>query len=174
MVSPWQALQMDVNRYGGWSALLREQSLWAVLWYRLGCWLASMPVPWLRRVVLWPWWLVFRFVEMLTGVSLPLGARIGPGLRIWHFGGVIVNSAAVIGANCTLRHGVTIGNRHENGGSPTLGDGVEVGAYAQILGSIRVGNGARIGAMTVVLRDVPDHAVAVGIPAQIRPVGASS
>jgi serine O-acetyltransferase len=88
-------------------------------------------------------------------------------LRIWHFGNIFVNPDSVLGANCTLRQGVTIGNRVEGGPSPVLGDDVEVGAYAQILGGIKVGRGAKVGAMSVVLVDVPDGATAVGNPARI-------
>ena len=113
------------------------------------------------------YWPLFRLVETVTGVSLPKEATIGPGLRIWHFGGIFVNPASVIGARCTLRQGVTIGNRVEGGPSPLIGDDVEFGAYAQALGGIRIGHGARIGAMAVVLDDVPDGATAVGAPARI-------
>ena len=83
------------------------------------------------------------------------------------FGNIFLHSGVKIGANCTLRQGVTIGNRHEGGGVPVLEDNVDIGAYAQILGGIRVGKGARIGALSVVLQDVPPGATAVGIPAKI-------
>jgi serine O-acetyltransferase len=105
----------------------------------------------------------------VTGISLPKSCAIGKGLRIWHFGGIFINPDAVIGENCTLRQGVTIGNRHEDGGSPVLGDEVDLGAYAQILGEVRVGNRCRIGAMAVVLTNIPDGATAVGLPARIVP-----
>ena len=98
---------------------------------------------------------------------MPKTARIGPGLRIWHFGGIFVHSDVVIGSNCTLRQGVTIGNRHADGPVPVIGDNVEFGAYAQVLGGIRVGDNCQIGAMSVVLCDVPDGATAVGAPARI-------
>lgn len=166
---PWSCLRQDVARYGGWSALLREQSLWAVLWYRVGCRLTLIGPGALRRPLLAIWWFVFRFVELLTGVSLPLGAKIGGGLRIWHFGGVFINSGSAIGKNCTLRQGVTIGNRSASGGLPTIGDDVEFGAYAQVLGSVKVGDKARIGAMSLVITDVPAEHTAVGIPANSRP-----
>ena len=113
------------------------------------------------------YWLLFRLVETATGISLPKSARIGPGLRIWHFGNVFVHPDAVLGANCTLRQGVTIGNRHEGGLVPRLGDDVELGAYAQVLGDVRVGQGAKVGAMAVVLTDVPAAGVAVGNPARL-------
>ena len=88
-------------------------------------------------------------------------------IGIHHFGNIFVHANAHIGANCTLRQGVTIGNRHENGPVPVLEDNVELGAYAQILGGVRIGKGARIGAMSVVLIDVPAGATAVGVPARI-------
>jgi len=110
----------------------------------------------------------------LTGISIPKSARVGPGLRIYHFGNIIVHADAEIGADCVLRHGVTIGNRHEGGPVPVIEDGVELGAYAQVLGGVRVGRGARIGAMSVVLNDVPAGATAVGIPARVvEPAGAA-
>ena len=62
---------------------------------------------------------------------------------------------------------MTIGNREEGGPVPVLEDDVELGAYAQVLGGIRIGRGAKVGAMSVVLRDVPAGATAVGIPARI-------
>ena len=73
----------------------------------------------------------------------------------------------MIGQRCTLRQGVTIGNRKEGGPAPWIGDDVEFGAYAQALGGIRIGHGARIGAMAVVLEDVPDGGTAVGAPARL-------
>ena len=110
---------------------------------------------------------MFRVVETASGISLPKSATIGPGLRIWHFGNIFVHPEAVLGANCTLRQGVTIGNRRDDGPVPRLGDDVEVGAYAQILGAVEVGRGAKVGAMAVVLADVPPGAVAVGNPARV-------
>ena len=113
------------------------------------------------------YWLSFRLTETLTGISIPKSVPVGPGLRIWHFGNIFVNAESVIGANCTLRQGVTIGNREDGGPSPILEDDVELGAYAQVLGGVRIGRGAKVGAMSVVLRDVPPGAVAVGVPARI-------
>lgn len=169
--SPWQCWQQDLRRYGGWPMLLREQSLWALGWHRIGCALAALPVRWLRRPLLTLWWLVFRFVELATGISLPLGVQIGPGLRIWHFGGIFVLPGTRLGAGCTLRQGVTLGNRLGADDAPQVGDGVEFGAYAQVLGAVRIGQGARIGAMSVVLQDVPDGFTAVGTPARLIPPG---
>lgn len=156
----------DLSRYPA-RPWLKEQSIWAIALYRFGRRLdRRRPGP-IRRILERLYWPAFRAVETLTGVSLPKAAAIGPGLRIWHFGNIFVNPDAVIGSNCTLRQGVTIGNRSEGGPSPVLEDDVELGAYAQVLGGVRIGRGARIGAMSVVLRDVPPGSVAVGVPARI-------
>jgi serine O-acetyltransferase len=90
-------------------------------------------------------------------------------LRIWHFGNIFIHPASVIGSDCTLRQGVTIGNRHDGGDAPVIGNNVAFGAYAQILGSVRIGNNCKIGAMSLVICDVPDNATAVGVPARIIP-----
>lgn len=157
----------DLRRYGLRRPFLKEQSIWAVWVYRFGRRIDRRPDGVAKRVLTALYWLLFRLVETVTGISLPKSATIGPGLRIWHFGGVFVHGNVVIGANCTLRQGVTIGNRVENGPAPIIGDDVEFGAYAQVLGGVRIGDGGRIGAMSVVLTDVPDGATAVGAPARI-------
>lgn len=160
----WQA---DLRRYPGRRPFLKEQSLWAIWVYRFGRRVDRRPAGFVKRALTALYWLLFRLVETATGISLPKSIDIGPGLRIWHFGGIFVHHEARIGANCTLRQGVTIGNRMIGGPAPTIGDDVEFGAYAQVLGAIRVGNGCRIGAMAVVLKNVPDGATAVGNPARI-------
>lgn len=171
---PWRFFKQDLLRYGGWSAFAREQSLWAVAWYRLGRGISFIRFDLIRKPLTAIWWIAFRFIEAFTGVSLPLGAKIGPGIRVWHFGGVFVNSGAVLGKNCTLRQGVTIGSRTGEEDIPVIGDDVEFGAYAQVLGSVSVGDKARIGAMTLVIHDVPAGYTAVGIPATARPTHPSS
>ncbi len=139
---------------------MREQSLALVAVYRLGQWGDRQQAP-LRTVVDRAYWPLFRVVETLTGISIDKTTQIGPGLRIHHFGALVVHPQARIGRNCTLRHGVTIGERREGGGAPTIGDDVNIGAHAQILGSITIGDGARIGALALVLKDVPAGAAVV-------------
>ncbi len=157
----------DLRRYGLRRPFLKEQSIWVVAVYRFGRRVDARPDGVAKRLLTAAYWLAFRVVETVVGISLPKAARIGGGLRIWHFGGVFVHPDAVIGRNCTLRQGVTIGNRHEGGPAPVIGDDVEFGAYAQVLGGVRIGRGCRIGALSVVLCDVPDGATAVGAPARI-------
>ncbi len=161
--SPWKA---DRARYPK-RAFLREQSLWAIAVYRFGRWNDSRSPGVSRWLLDRVYWLMFRIVETLTSVSFTKDTVIGPGLRIYHFGNIFVHNRVQIGAGCTLRQGVTIGNRTDGGPVPVIEDHVEFGAYAQVLGGIRIGEGARIGAMSVVLQDVPPRCTAVGIPARI-------
>ena len=81
----------------------------------------------------------------------------------------MLHPETVMGRNCTLRHDVTIGTRSGDHDVPVLGDDVEIGAGAKILGSIRIGNRVSIGANAVVLDDVPDDHLAVGVPARVFP-----
>ncbi|MDB5799671.1 MAG: putative O-acetyltransferase [Rhodocyclales bacterium] len=157
----------DVERCGVKRPLLKEQSMWAIWVYRYGRRVDRRADGFIKRRLTTVYWLLFRLVETLTGIGLPKAAHIGPALRIWHFGNIFVHPGVVIGARCTLRQGVTLGNRVEDGPVPVIGDDVDIGAYAQVLGGIRLGDGCRIGAMAVVLTDVPAGATAVGIPARI-------
>lgn len=166
----WQA---DIVRYPP-RPFAREQSIWAIWLYRFGRRIDRRADGRAKWLLLHLYWRAFRLVETVTGVSLPKSARIGPGLRIHHFGNIFIHPEVVIGSNCTLRQGVTIGNRREGGAVPVIGDDVELGAHAQILGGVRIGNRCRIGAMAVVLHDVPDGCTAVGNPARvIEPDGSS-
>lgn len=146
---------------------LKEQSAWAIALYRFGRRNDRRRHGLLRWAADRWYWLAYRVIETLTGISIPKSAEIGPGLRIYHFGNVFVHAQAKIGANCTLRQGVTIGNRHDGGPVPVLEDDVELGAYAQVLGGVRIGRGAKIGAMSVVLCDIAPGATAVGVPARV-------
>ncbi len=103
------------------------------------------------------------------GISIPFETKIDSGFYIGHFGGIVVNEACVIGKNCNISRGVTLGvsNRGEKAGCPTVGDNVYIGPGVKIIGAVRVGNHAAIGANAVVTSDIPDYGVAVGIPARV-------
>ena len=124
---------------------------------------------------LWGWrlkWLA-RFLShlsrWLTGIEIHPGARIGRRFFIDHGMGVVIGETAEIGDDCTLYHGVTLGGTSWKKGKrhPTLGNGVVVGAGAKILGPIVVGDGAKIGCNAVVVKEVPQGATAIGVPARI-------
>ena len=117
----------------------------------------------------WPARLVSHLARWLTGIEIHPGAKIGRRFFIDHGMGVVIGETAEIGDDCTLYHGVTLGGTSWEKGKrhPTLDNDVVVGAGAKVLGPISLGAGARVGSNAVVMRDVPDGATAVGIPARI-------
>lgn len=110
-----------------------------------------------------------HFGRFVTGIEIHPGAIIGNRLFIDHGMGVVIGETAVIGDDCTLYHGVTLGGTSWAKGKrhPTLESGVVVGAGAKVLGPITVGRGSKIGSNAVVLKDVPPNSTAVGIPARL-------
>lgn len=124
---------------------------------------------------LWKWklcWLA-RFFSMiartLTGIEIHPGATIGRRFFIDHGMGVVIGETTVIGNDCTLYHGVTLGGTSWNKGKrhPTLGNDVVVGAGAKVLGPITLANGSRVGSNAVVVKDVPETCTVVGIPGRL-------
>ncbi|NOT83464.1 MAG: serine O-acetyltransferase [Methylococcaceae bacterium] len=134
----------------------------AVLFHRLShaCWI--MGFRWAGRFIA-------HIGRWLTGIEIHPGAVIGRRFFIDHGMGVVIGETAVIGENCTLYHGVTLGGTSWNKGKrhPTLHDGVVVGAGAKILGPIEIGANARIGSNSVVLKSVAANATVVGIPGRV-------
>ncbi len=102
-----------------------------------------------------------------SGAEIHLAAQIGPGFCLVHSSGVVIGDRARIGAHFVCFHGVTVGDSGKGDGQPVLGDWVTASAGAKILGGITVGAQAVIGANSVVLSDIPAHAVAVGSPARV-------
>ena len=87
-------------------------------------------------------------------------------------GGIVVSGFATFGDNCRIRNGVVVGlSRTDDPVAPIIGNNVDIGAGAKVLGRIHVGNNVIIGANAVVIRDVPDNSIAVGVPAVIKPRG---
>ena len=105
----------------------------------------------------------------ITGIEIHPGAQIGKGLVIDHGMGVVIGETTIIGDNCQLYHGVTLGGRGKCDCKrhPTLEDGVYVGSGAKILGNITLHKNSKVGANAVVLEDVPENSTAVGLPAHI-------
>ena len=118
------------------------------------------------------WWaylvLDVLVVRIIANAQLPAGVRAGARLGLAHdANGVVLSRGVVIGDDCAIYQQVTIGTINGIDGAPIIGHRVFIGAGAKILGPVRVGNDAKIGANAVVLRDVPDGATAVGVPARI-------
>ena len=113
--------------------------------------------------------LVAYLGRFLTGIEIHPGATIGEGLFIDHGMGLVIGETAVIGDDCSLTQGVTLGgtSTHHEKRHPTLGNNVTVGAGAKLIGAITVGNFARIGAGSVVVTNVPAYATVVGVPGKV-------
>ena len=114
-----------------------------------------------------------QLVKCLTGIEIHPGATIGKRFFIDHGSGVVIGETAVIGDDCTIYQGVTLGGTGKEGGKrhPTLGNNVTVGAGAKVLGPFTVGSGAKIAAGAVVLKEIPENATAVGVPARVVRIG---
>lgn len=145
-----------------WEVLTCYPGFHALALHRFSHWLWGHRLRWLAR-------LTSHFTRFISGIEIHPGATIGRRVFIDHGMGVVIGETAVIGDECTLYHGVTLGGTSWNKGKrhPTLAPGVVVGAGAKVLGPITVGEGAKVGSNAVVVRDVPPGATAVGIPARI-------
>ncbi len=113
--------------------------------------------------------MISQYARRRTGVEIHPAAKIGKGLLIDHGMGVVIGETAVIGDNCTIYHGVTLGGTGKESGKrhPTIGNNVFIGAHSQLLGSFTVGDNSKIAAESVVLSDIPPNCTAVGSPARI-------
>lgn len=107
--------------------------------------------------------------RILTGIEIHPGAQIGRRFFIDHGMGVVIGETAIIGNDCTLYHGVTLGGTTWKKGKrhPTLKDNVVIGAGAKVLGPVTIGNNSKVGSNAVVVTDIPNESTAVGIPAKI-------
>ncbi len=142
--------------------LLTYPTLKAIRSYRLAHWLYKRKYFTLARII-------SQHARNKTGIEIHPGAVIGKGLFIDHGMGVVIGETAVIGDNCLLYQGVTLGGTGKDKGKrhPTLGNNVLVGAGAKVLGPFTVGNNVKIAANAVVLNAIPDDCTAVGVPARV-------
>jgi serine O-acetyltransferase len=145
-----------------WEILTTYPGVHALLMHRVAHFLWQKRLCWLARFS-------SHLARFLTGIEIHPGASIGHRVFIDHGMGVVIGETAIIGDDCTLYHGVTLGGTSWNKGKrhPTLEKGVVIGAGAKILGPITLGAGAKVGSNAVVVKDVPANATAIGIPARI-------
>ncbi len=147
-------------------AYLWDESFKVTLWFRLGSYLQKkkllFPIYGIVRVI-------YKHVQHKAGIQLPVGTKIGNSLRSFHHDCITIAQSSKIGENASIHQGVTIG-RVFNGcksGVPTIGNNVVIFAGAKILGNIKIGDNAVIGSNAAVTNDIPENAVAVGVPARV-------
>ena len=142
--------------------LLLYPGVHATLYHRVAHWLYCRNWKFLARFV-------SQWSRFWTGIEIHPGAKIGKRLVIDHGMGIVIGETAEIGDDCLIYHGVTLGGTGKDQGKrhPTIGNNVLISNGAKILGPFKVGDNSRIASNAVVLREVPENATAVGIPAQI-------
>ncbi len=166
----WATVRADIARFReegpGRQILVRglvSQGFLALFTYRVFRWCFE------RRIPTQPVrFIVERFIEITSGISIPAQVQIGKGMRIHHFGGIFIHSDVRIGEECTLYQGVTLGDLGGWGGVPQVGNRVVIGAGAKVIGDIEIGDDCRIGANAVVNCSVPSQSIAVGVPAVVK------
>ena len=129
-------IRADLRAHGG---RLGAQGFWVMVVYRYGRWRYGVRPAALRKVFSLIYHILFKWVQILTGIELPCEVEIGRNFVIDHFGGIIVSGYAKFGDNCRIRNGVVVGLRHiDDKRAPVIGNNVDVGAGAKLLGPIRM------------------------------------
>lgn len=169
----WVALQMFENIRADFNAHGRDagaQGFWAMVVYRFGRWRYSVRPALLRKLCSFLYKALYKFIQIITGIELPCEAIVGRNFVIDHFGGIIVSGYARFGDNCRIRNGVVVGLRRvDEPVAPIIGNNVDIGAGAKLLGPIKIGDNSIIGANAVVIGDVPENSIAIGVPAIVKP-----
>jgi serine O-acetyltransferase len=168
----FEAIKEDIKRFvspeeASWRTIIAgilSPGFQAILVYRFFNWCYR------HRIPAQPFrYLVERFTEITTGISIPACCKIGKGLRIHHFGGVILHPSVEMGEHCTIYHQVTIGDCGGYGGAAKIGNDVIIGAGAKIIKEIEIGDRCIIGANAVVAKSMPSDTVAYGNPVTYKP-----
>ncbi len=159
----FKAIKLRDPAAGGFfTTLLLYNGFHAIAFYRLAHFFWKIKLRFIAR-------LISSFAKFITAIDIHPGAEIEGGLFIDHGTGVVIGETAIIGKNCTLYQGVTLGGTGKDKGKrhPTLEDDVLVGAGAKILGPFTVGRGSKIAANAVLLQEIPPFSTAVGVPARV-------
>lgn len=172
-----KTFKTDIEKYKKYSndkstirLLLTTQGLWALFVYRISNYIYRSKLPSVFKKTLLLLSVFFqKGIEILTGISLPYAATIGARFYIAHHGHIIIHPKTIIGENCNIAQGVTVGisGRGNKRGVPVIGDDVFIAANAVIAGKIIVGDKCVIGANSLVVSDVESSTTVVGVPAVV-------
>ena len=155
-------LERDPAARNGLEVFLLYPGLHAVMWHRVAHFFYKINFKFLARAI-------SQLTRFFTGIEIHPGATIGKGLLIDHGMGVVIGETAIVGNDCTIYQGVTLGGTGKEKGKrhPTLGNNVVVGSGAKVLGPFSVGDNSKIAAGAVVLNEVPPDSTCVGVPARV-------
>jgi serine O-acetyltransferase len=164
---------LKYKKYGGnfISIVFFTQGFWALIQYRCASYIYASKLPLIvKKVVLLICLIWQKWIEIITGISIPASAVIGNSFYIGHFGGIILNANSIIGDNCNISQGVTIGvsGIDTKRGVPKIGDRVYIGANTTVAGKITIGNNVIIGANSLVINSVDDNSIVIGVPAVVK------
>jgi len=141
--------------------LRKSRSFKITFWFRMAGWARKEAPPIIKQLIIRQ----YRKVCRRYCVDLPEQTQIGPGLIIYHCFGLVVNAKSQIGANCMLAHQVTLAD--EKGQAPIIGERVRLAPGVKVVGGVQIGSGVVVGANAVVVNDVPENSISVGIPNRI-------
>lgn len=157
------------KKYGGNFIIIVffTQGFWAIVQYRLAHSVYHFKIPVVKQFLQFLFLIWQKIIEMTTGISIPASAKIGSSFYVGHFGGIILNANTVMGTNCNISQGVTIGvsGLNERRGVPIIGNNVYIGANSIVAGKIIIGNDVLIGAASLMVKDAMDDSVWLGVPA---------
>ncbi len=162
------AMENDPAARSKFEVWLTYSGIKALSHHRLAGWLYRHNLKLLARIV-------SQHSKKVTGIEIHPAAKIAPGVFIDHGMGVVIGETAEVGTGTVIYQNCTLGGTGKENGKrhPTVGEHCVISAGAKVLGGIKVGNYAKVGAGAVVLRDVPEHATVVGIPARVVRIGGS-
>lgn len=157
-------LEMDPAARNKFNVVLNYPGLHAMFFYRINHFLWNIHLKILARFL-------SQVARFLTGIEIHPGATIGKRLFIDHGMGVVIGETTIIGNDCTLYQGVTLGGvgtgEHKVKRHPTLQNNVMISAGAKIIGDVTIGDNSIVGASSVVLKNVPPNCTVVGVPGRI-------
>ena len=171
-MNAFRLIQSDYTKYKKYGGsfitiVFFTQGFWASFQYRWAHAVYRLKIPVLKQLLQIICMIWQKLIEITTGISIPASAKIGSSLYIGHFGGIIINSNTVMGSNCNISQGVTIGvsGTDARRGVPVIGNNVYIGANTIVAGKIIIGNNVLIGAASLMAKDAMDESVWLGVPA---------